>query len=192
MDSLWEFLTKHYQIITSLAGLVVALSALILTLWQLYVLQRHNKLSVRPLLATWIHVEDNPTTVLITLINNGLGPALIKKFNYCRADGSPLEGKPDKRIGNAMASYFSDYSDVIAIDTSFMGIDYAMAPGEVKTLVKLVFNCKNPPSEEFIDEQFAKVRLQVEYWSFYEEKFDYDSAKDLQRLEEHQKPKEPK
>lgn len=178
MNFLWDFLTRHYQIITSIAGVVVALCALGLTLWQLSVAQRHNRLSVRPHLTTWRTIQLDPFSVIVTITNNGLGPALIEEFKFTSPNGKPLEGKPEEQLADALYLFFSDYEDTVAIETAHMYADLSVAVGEERVLLKLDIIGDEVPTDAFIDEQISKVKLNIKYKSFYGEVFNYSSVKD--------------
>lgn len=65
---------SHYAI------MVVAVSALIVSVWQVKISQEHNKLSVRPYLdffSAW-----NYNVWQLTMSNEGVGPAVIKRVDY--------------------------------------------------------------------------------------------------------------
>jgi len=63
-------LVAIWKLIAENSSSIIAICALIFTLWQLFVTRRHNELSVTPYLTTWSHIDND----------NGVGPALIKTF----------------------------------------------------------------------------------------------------------------
>ncbi|MDX3775788.1 hypothetical protein QE250_16875 [Chromatiaceae bacterium AAb-1] len=154
----------------------MALCALGLTIWQTRVTRKHNRLSVKPYLNTERLIKHNPTILTVNLVNNGLGPATIDKFEFCLRDGSPLPDSGDVSLLHTMESYFPEHAAHIM--TFYMRPNYAIVAGEKKVLLEMVFKCESPPSEDFIDAQLKKVRLIVKYKSIYKEVFEYDSIRD--------------
>jgi hypothetical protein len=61
--------------VIALSSAIIALSALMLSIWQAYKIQEHNKLSLQPLLIFNYHSESK---IMLHLTNCGLGPAIIK------------------------------------------------------------------------------------------------------------------
>lgn len=60
---------------------VIALCAVLVSVWQMQAAQKHNRLSVRPFLETftgWV----GEGTWQISLSNHGIGPAIITKVEY--------------------------------------------------------------------------------------------------------------
>ncbi len=89
----------------ALASAAIAVCALGVSLWQGYLTRLHNVLSVRPhveVLFRGVYDEDQ---VKITLINNGLGPALITSL-LAHHDGRTFPLNSDDS--------FSDLANLIA------------------------------------------------------------------------------
>jgi hypothetical protein len=77
------------------AALLVSICALFLTINQSLATRKHNRLTVRPHLTSFVDHRPDPerqgiTTIKVTLSNNGLGPAIIQKFELL-LDGVPIE-----------------------------------------------------------------------------------------------------
>jgi hypothetical protein len=62
------------------ASTVIAICALALTVWQGIQTRKHNRLSCKPFLTTWIGKDLKNNFYSVDLINNGLGPAVIENF----------------------------------------------------------------------------------------------------------------
>ena len=72
------------------AAIIIAIFALISTIWQLRTQRKHNKLSVKPLLTLRHEWQDSIRSIYLT--NCGLGPAII--FNISLTKGNenlPIE-----------------------------------------------------------------------------------------------------
>lgn len=70
----------HWEKWTAVATVVMAICALVTSLWQGYTMQQHNKLSLRPYLEFELNtdqVDAEHTGVSLFLNNNGLGPAEV-------------------------------------------------------------------------------------------------------------------
>ena len=63
------------------ASAIIAVCALVLTIYQARLARRHNRLSVRPLLSSFVEQVSGPDArITFSLVNNGLGPALVDSF----------------------------------------------------------------------------------------------------------------
>ena len=67
--------------ILGIIGTMIAFSVAVVTIWQGFLMRRHNRLSVRPML------RIDRYTVLgekvgISIRNTGVGPAIIKSIEY--------------------------------------------------------------------------------------------------------------
>lgn len=66
---------------TALCSMLVAACALIISIWQGYSMQQHNKLSLRPYLETeFNYAKDGSLELYIN--NNGMGPAQVTSVSY--------------------------------------------------------------------------------------------------------------
>jgi hypothetical protein len=72
---MWAWLSKN-------ATNVIAICALVATFWQACLARKHNLISVKPHLEIASGFNFNEQYFFINILNNGLGPALIKKYNY--------------------------------------------------------------------------------------------------------------
>ena len=66
---------SHYGIV------VIALSAVVVSIWQVRILQDHNKLSVKPLMDFIIYSKNNES-LEVKISNRGIGPAIIDGITY--------------------------------------------------------------------------------------------------------------
>ena len=62
------------------AVIVIALSALFVSVWQVRISHQHNKLSVKPYLD--YHLIQIDSTLEVSFSNEGFGPAIIKKITF--------------------------------------------------------------------------------------------------------------
>jgi len=156
------------EILVSISTLVVALCALGFTAWQISVQRNHNRISVRPHLFSFTTRDkhDNIARLQILLINNGLGPAFINRFQIYYK-GQPCE--PDAAVSAALGDLSKNSSRTI------LGDDYGMPANETKVLIAVTFPAA---ADEVIDSVEAKINtldLVIEYSSAYEKMKPYDS-----------------
>lgn len=158
----------YMEILVSFSTLAVALCALGFTAWQISVQRDHNRISVKPhlFIFTTRDKHDNIARLQVLLINNGLGPAFINKFQVYYK-GQPCE--PDAAISDALGDLSKNSS------RTTLGDDYAMPANETKVLLAVTFPVA---SDEDIDKVKAKIDtldLVIEYSSAYEKMKPYDS-----------------
>jgi hypothetical protein len=127
------------------ASLVVAVCALVVTVWQGVVTRRHNRLSVTPVLTLYRREIDG----IISVKNSGIGPALIVSQEvYFK--GEPLN---DDSFQQAIPHL---------IDSGHLLPGAAIAPGDEVMLFK---------SATFLDGSHIKVleelRFRITYKSVY-------------------------
>ena len=130
--------------------LIIALSALFVSVWQVKISHKHNKLSVKPFLD--YHIEQIDSTLTVSISNQGFGPAIISKvsFNYKGITYNSLEELlvGSGEIRNRIGSYQYGENSVIA-------------SGEYKLLVKL------------INREIRGVNVKVIYKTIYEEQGEF-------------------
>ena len=130
--------------------MIIALVALLVSIWQVQLFQNHNKLTVKPYLDSSLIQEDSILTV--TFSNKGLGPAIIKNmiFAYEGSSYDTLEklliASNEKK--NTIGSF--NYSE-----------NSVVSSGEEKLLVKL------------LSRETRGVIVTIDYETIYEDKHRY-------------------
>ncbi len=157
----------------ALASAIVSLCALGATIWQGRQNYKHNKLSVRPYLGTFEYQDiktDKIGRLTFTLINCGIGPAIVKNF-ILLFDGKEVSRNNFKTYNDFFKQKLEGYGDVnvctyapssaiqIGERLELLGFDYIMGKQDIS----------------FAD----KLNIVVEYQSIYQDEvFTYDSRKD--------------
>ena len=76
-------------------SILIATSALIVSVWNAYRTSSHNNLSIRPLLAIQTDlIGDDGGSIGARLRNEGFGPAIVTSWDLIR-DGKPLPHDPN-------------------------------------------------------------------------------------------------
>lgn len=150
------------------AAEIIALCALFFTAYQAIIQRRHNILSVKPHITTFTHRNKTKTAgqLQLQLMNNGLGPAFIDRFQVYLA-GERCEANA------AVNSVLGDLSKNSSITT--LGDDYAMRPDEIRSLLVVTFPIASDEQFDTVEQKLNKLDLEVHYSSAYGEKFVYDS-----------------
>ena len=137
------------------AVVIIAVSAVIVSIWQVRLSQRHNQLSVRPYLDFFSGYQE-ASVWEVTLTNEGVGPAILQKMEVTYK--GETRNNWDFVLQDSLMRKIWLNSAVFAPPSPF-------AANKEITLLKL-------NREEVKGPLGIKVRL--EYESIYEEKFDLD------------------
>lgn len=160
------------EIIIAISSTIIALCALCLSCWQAHLLLKHNKISVKPHLTTWFSSDYINKKYEVSIINNGIGPALIKEF-VVKVDNTIITGEPDELIGKALKLIFPDQP--FNSFTEWVSPGHVMGAKDSFKLVTIEFLEGCNLSKEQIDRDFERGDILIKYESFYKEQFIFDS-----------------
>jgi len=167
-----QYLTDNAPLITSISGVIVACCSLFFTMFQSSQVRKHNRLSVLPHITTFAEMAPKKKEYEVQLLNNGLGPARIKKFKYFFRE-TEIENK--QGLEDQLRKLFPNTtSEVLTCD---LAIDYMMPAKEKIVLMKIKFLDGDIPSEEEIDKRLNMFSLSIEYSSIYGQKFKFADTK---------------
>ncbi|MCH8538802.1 MAG: hypothetical protein LAT66_13655 [Alkalimonas sp.] len=150
--------TVNWEKYTALSSMLVAVCALVISIWQSYSIQQHNKLSLRPYLEQMLNTNLNGSWD-IHIYNQGMGPAQVVG-GYLKVDG--IE-KPD----------FDSFFDALGEDkdcytTGMIGRFYKVGDQQVvlRTLNESCFK-----SREKLFEMLSRIEIVLNYQSLYGESY---------------------
>ena len=157
------------EIMIGILSIIVALIALIATIRQAYLSQRHNKLSVRPHICQNPHFIDHDESKLtISITNKGLGTAVIRdfkiQFNHTNISRCDLKQK----IGAITTKDFE-------ITLGFLSVENALSKDEKFILLeieKVNLSTYSDPDNiilNVIELLRGKLSHSIEYESIYGE-----------------------
>lgn len=151
------------------AGVVIAVSALALTIVQAQITRKHHRLTVRPHLTSFTYTNKSPGkgVLVYKLLNKGIGPAFIKRFSIY-LDNEATENA-DIALSGLLAGQKFDHK------VTTLSSDYAMSPGEEKDLLAIVIQLDENVQLEQIERQLNRLDLVVEYESAYKEPLELDT-----------------
>lgn len=157
-----------FSIVSLCISVLVAFAVIVGTFQQ----RKHNRLSVKPILHTWIHAEGD-TQVQYIIENSGVGPALIETHTIL-ASGKEYEGS---RTG--LTSFISDtlgveYALLADDDIVDLHFPFALRAGQ-----KLIMAGLKVPGSQFgaaksIAEKLrANTEINISYKDIYGKSFQY-------------------
>ena len=154
--------------IIGISSVIIAVCALLLSVWQGYLARRHNRLSVLPHLVSEKLAKSQEGFFSFVLVNNGLGPAVIRSFKVS-VDGSIIEGGSMSKIEAAVKELpLNQKFEPIYND---LGAGYVVASGEKTTILELKFIEYDPNQWPSINEALNRMELIISYESFYGDKY---------------------
>lgn len=165
------------EVIISVASSLIALCALCFTIWQGFLTRKHNRISYKPHLTSWSHKELQQGIFALDVINNGLGPAVIKEFTIS-VDGEAIEGKGSSLVESAIRKIFAGKRYTAHYE--FMGASYVMGAKDRCRVVVIKFEGTTIPTTNEVEQAIERTRLEINYESFYGDKFYFDS--DIEKL----------
>ncbi|HBG78575.1 MAG TPA: hypothetical protein DDW84_07020 [Phycisphaerales bacterium] len=161
-----------WQVLTGISSSIIALCALIFTIWQGFIVREHNQLSYRPYLLTWTSSDADKGIYSVELMNNGLGPALIENF-VLKVDGEIISGDGTESVEKALRKLFPNHK--YSSQQAFVSKGYSMPAKDKCTIVSVQF--ENPlPSREFVKNTINnRGDIEISYKSFYNESFEFST-----------------
>jgi hypothetical protein len=164
-----------WQVIIGISSSIIALCALIFTIWQGFQARKHNKLSCRPHLTTWTHSGADKGFYSVKLMNNGLGPALIENF-VLKVDGKIISGVGTEPIEKALKILFPNHNYIS--EQSVVSKGYLMPAKDECTIVAVQFRNPPFPTREFVEHTLNRGDIEISYKSFYNEFFKLSTEKE--------------
>jgi hypothetical protein len=151
---------NNEEIYIALVSILVAACALGTTIWQGYIMRKHNKLSVKPLLTTFDlqDLKGNIEWVEYRLENCGVGPAIIKNFSLFYD-----EKEVSRNNRKTYEDFFKDKTKGFLFSSNGSCVPNSIIPaGGSIVLVSFKYD------KEKHDVSFAeKINIVVEYQSIY-------------------------
>lgn len=168
----WEFMGRE-------SSQLLALLALGVTFRHASATRRHNILSVRPFLTSFVTkgTTDREGRASVRLMNHGLGPAFIRSFAVLKDGGRVVDLESDARavLGGR---------PIKSLVTSSLGNSYAVPPGETHELLGVELTLKEGESIEDIVATLNCYDLVVTYACGYKKKYTFDSKKNENKSQE--------
>lgn len=154
------------ELILGIAGIIIALSVAITTIWQGILTRQHNRLSVKPILRIDRYtILDEKVNFL--LMNTGVGPAVISSVKFF-VDGIVVKEKLSKPGNLALQKIGLDLARYKIFE---IFPQESFSAGEQQKLFESENAINNPKTLLKIKKAFDRISVEIEYESIYEEKF---------------------
>lgn len=168
-----SILADWAMVAIGLGSVLVAAVAVWVALRQAKASDRHYRLSVKPRMHSHIHA-DSGSTLRVSIMNNGLGPADLKCIQYGFRGGQLRLWNQwefvefiDKDLGFGIATFLAEEPEWLDFQFPF-----AIKPGEKLDI--FVIRSKGPAVADMntlMDLMREKLEILIEYESFYGESF---------------------
>jgi hypothetical protein len=157
------------NLIVSAAATVIALAALGLSVYEAMLSRQHDRLSVRPLLDSELHVSSARERFCLVVINNGLGPAIIKKWQLL------VDGKPYRDLGITRWEQLTAHLKLSQpVSYSYFEPNSILAPEESEELIGYTVAVYSQEEANRFREAIRRLAIVIEYESMYGESFNFE------------------
>jgi hypothetical protein len=150
-------------------AMLVALVTGIFTAYQAFLTRKHNRLSVKPHVTTWISedIVEGYYVLRCEAINNGIGPAIIRDYSVFY-EGQKIGSSNDRKsLENAIEQKIDLQPGIIRKSVTVFGKDFPFPIGERQTLLEiqtpLHLQFDKKPYQDFVDKFDADFTYECMY-----------------------------
>ena len=164
LKDLWSWILLNYGVIVMIIGVV----SLVYGVIKDREAKKYKSLTLKPGLTQLINKLEDVNycyALSIILINNGLGPAHIEKFEIT-VDGKAIQGEGVDLIEKVAKSVVSDYEYNI-IHKSYLSPGYIMAASEKMVICSIIFMAKTRfwPSPKDVENAIKRTAMNIHFKS---------------------------
>ena len=164
-----DFIAHMWSLLGDNAAELIALSALLLASYQGWAVRRHQRLMVRPhLTINHLYQRESPQ-ILITLKNEGLGPAQVEEYSIL-LDGERVDTSDKSctvQICKALDMNGTEGGGSVIDQGEILSVGYQLPLLRFKTSEETDPEFDNTKAHE----EIRRVQMQVRYKSLYGSKF---------------------
>ena len=152
----WETLTDP-EMMVALSALVVAVTALVVSVLQAQIMRQEQHVSVWPAVSMGVDVSADQGSFEFSAQNKGIGPGIVREFRL-EVDGEPITSWDDfeRAISPELPRASAGRNQ-----RSLTGV--VLLPGEERR----VYGFQNPEAYPLLREGLGRVRMTVCYCSVY-------------------------
>ena len=176
-NSAADFMTQTMDTIASYGAdniiaamaMLVALFTGIFTAYQVFLTRKHNRLSVKPHVTTWIDEDDADGYYILRcdVMNNGLGPAIIRDYSVFYENQETGNSQNRKTLEAAIEEKINAQPGIIRKSVTVFGKDFPFPAGEKQTLLEIqipmTLNFDKSSYKDFVDKFDAKFTYECMY-----------------------------
>ena len=151
----------------ALASLVIALCALVTSVWQGLVAMKHARLSARPIIEAETNTHENPG---LALTNCGFGPAILCKL-VAHIDGQSINLFTDAGHTQLAESLVDNQVQILSVRHCVPRLRSAIAAGQRIQVTAIPAACDDENLARELGRRFRRMTLEIEYESIYGETF---------------------
>ena len=182
MHSLLSAVRQNASVLIAIASVLISLCSLTYTALTAAYTRRYNRMMIRPYLESHLHSQplskDSLARIDWSLINHGLGPAVIRHYEIS-IDGEPIKTWESSAVQKAMFRAFGTIpSDckmswrqsgaILAKDASIAVLSVELPAPSLTEMTKLT-------DLDEIGSEIKRFKLVVSYESFLGEKFTHET-----------------
>ncbi|MEJ1378156.1 MAG: hypothetical protein RPU32_09335 [Candidatus Sedimenticola sp. (ex Thyasira tokunagai)] len=167
--SIWSWLGNN-------ASPIIALCALGFTAYQVSLSRRHNVISVIPHLAMnqFTKRSNDRIDLSVHLLNNGLGPAKIKKLTYLFGDEKVNGTSNLREIEARINSLIESEGKVISV--SGLAVGSFVKENHDSEFLTLVFDNRDKKGEDRLRNFMMRFNMSIDYESAYGDEYNFSSS----------------
>ncbi len=159
-------------IITQYLSVIIAACVLSVTIWQGWQNRKHNRLSVKPFLNVLgcVSRSGNIKDYTVTLVNHGVGPAIIKNFELL-FEGKSVSNNHSESYKDFLNKKIKPLKGLKGRSFEHRSEDSVIKVGEEIILWK--FKCERDEDIEDIE----KIKIRIKYQSIYQDEIFFHPPK---------------
>lgn len=160
-------------------AMLVALITGIFTAYQAYLTRRHNRLSVRPHVSTWVHEEKTPDYYIIRceVLNNGIGPAILRDYSVFYQGTKIGSNQERKALEAAIKEKLNSLQGIVKKNVSVFGKEFSLLAGSRHVLFEMKIAMHAQFDEKIYQDFVDRFDADFSYRCMYGQKFKF-STKD--------------
>uniref|UniRef100_A0A6M3LR80 Uncharacterized protein n=1 Tax=viral metagenome TaxID=1070528 RepID=A0A6M3LR80_9ZZZZ len=154
--------------VTAIAGVFIALIAIVISIWQVIVSRKHDLISVRPILSYSTFMNDEIGKYVITICNVGGGPAIIKDAAVYFKSKTIVLNNYDKAYNALEKAIFSSFKPEHDIRFSVppLGKGAVISSGE-KISITIEVGKPELVKRDYFSKPLADVLVEIFYTGVY-------------------------
>lgn len=160
--------------LSDFASTIIALCALIFTVWQSRKQRIHDRLSVKPhldILEQRNHFGSE-VSFCLEIKNNGLGPAIIRSHKIYKGS----EGTKDYELVEDLEAELNEMLDLNTVYTSELHPNFGLSANTSHPYLLVKIESNDPEaSDQLRSALYCKYNIEIEYESMYGERFTFST-----------------
>ena len=171
----WDVVEPVLTLGLSVSSLVIASIALQESARSGEAQRVHSRLSVKPLLHTWLNDDAKLRRIVLLLQNNGIGPAIIKRIHFFPKEKVGKKMYPLEKLAFLFEDQIPRFFDRASYRPVSLASSYALSAGDQLTLLIIDTKPELPgtEAERLASEIRNNISCFVEYENIYGELFSY-------------------